>query len=182
MGTDEQPLSDNSQLIWCGETYSANSSRRSTKFCVKEMEEKSVSKLKAKEKANFSKFIGGKVTFLLIVTFLLLKLMFAHSASCLSRSHGVLESKTRDYPLKPNVRVASRIAKLPQQFRTYDLRKWVLLGCFKRLFTWVFVDLIILELVDHPHERVKPFTEILVKVCWLTNKFQIVRFQLKNQS
>ena len=38
--------------------------------------------------------------------------------------------------------------ELPQQLKTYDLRKRVLLDCFKRLFTQGFIDLLILELVD----------------------------------
>ena len=122
------------------------------------MKEKSVTfcllKLKGKEKENFSKAIWRG--WLLYGEFrsLLSKLMFTHADSCWSHCSGVEGRKTRDCHRKLKVRIASRIAEFPQQFRTCDLRKWVLLGCFKRLFTWVFNDLMILELVTREFELV----------------------------
>ena len=72
-GNDEQPLSDKPPLILCGETYSNtyNSSNLTTQnkvLCFKEVKEKCATfcflQLKAKKIANFSKIIGGRVTFL----------------------------------------------------------------------------------------------------------------------
>ena len=85
-------------------------------------------KLKAIEKAHFSKSLGGWWIFFGEFMSLLWKLMFPHSPSCWSHSHGVVKPKTGDYHQKLNVQVVSRIAK---QFRTNDLRKW---GTFKAVY------------------------------------------------
>ena len=97
------------------------------------MKEKSISfsflKLKAKEKQISPKsseeecFFCGK--FRSPVSKLLI---FTHSASCCSRSHGWQKRKTTDYCQKLNARVVSQIA---ENFRTNILKKW---GTFKTAY------------------------------------------------
>ena len=65
-GTDEQPLSIKPPLIRCGETDRSN--LKTQKFVLKRWQKNLFRicflKLKAEEKANFSKIIGECVTFL----------------------------------------------------------------------------------------------------------------------
>ena len=88
------------------------------------MKEKSITfcflKLKAKEKANFSKIIGeGDFSVENLGLFLQSKCLLNQlPAEAVAIEWWKL--KTGDYHQKLNVRVASRIA---EQFRTYDLRK-----------------------------------------------------------
>ena len=117
---------------------------RSTKFCVKGVKENlsfCFLKSKAKKKANFSKIIRGRRLFCGEFRSILSKLMFTHSVSCWCRSHGVVEMfVTRKYCYqKLNVRVASRNA---EQFMILGNEELL------NLFTWVFIDLMIIELAD----------------------------------
>ena len=102
------------------------------------MKEKSVTfcflKLKAKEKANFSKIIGEGWLFCGKFRSLLSKLMFYHSCSCRSRSHGVVE--TRDYHQNWTYNLPH---ELPNNLGLTILRNEKVL----RQLTWVFIDLMI---------------------------------------
>ena len=101
----------------------------STKFCVKDLKDKSITfcflKLKAKKKAIFSKMIGGRLTFCGKFRSHFSKLMFTHQLLAEVVAMEWWKRKTRDYHQKLNVRVASRIA---EQIRTNNLKKW---GTFK---------------------------------------------------
>ena len=91
------------------------------------MKEKSVTfcflKSKAKEKANFPKTIRERVTFSRKFRFLPSKLMLLTQLPAEATAMEYWKQKTKDYHQKLNIRIASRIAELPQQFRTYDLSK-----------------------------------------------------------
>ena len=87
-------------------------------------------KLKAKEKANFSKIIGGRVTFLWRIRSILSKLMFTHS---------------RDYHQKLNVQVPYKLPSCLNNLGLTILGNELYLAVLKRLFTWVFIDFMILN-------------------------------------
>ena len=97
-GIDEKPLSDKHHWFNVEKPTVSGSSNLKTQHqvYVKTMKETSVTfcflKSKAKEKASFSKIIGE--WWLLCGEFrsLLSKLMFTHSASYWSHSHGIVET------------------------------------------------------------------------------------------
>ena len=99
------------------------------------MEEKSVTfcflKLKAKEKADFSNIIWGRVTFLWRIQVSSFKVNVYSLNSAVAMEWW--KRKTRDYYQKLTVQAASRIA---EQFRTYDLRKWITFMAVYLSFHW----------------------------------------------